>query len=385
MQIKAKRRRANLAARFFIFVFALATLLVGGLFVFVTVAGRTSAALGPGADDLNPAEKAVLLAYLTTRARDLSRPAGSDPTPVSFTVAAGASAGAVAAELAAAGLIRDAQLLTYYLRYEGLDGQVEAGDFILRETMSIPQVARALTDASAREVLLRITEGWRLEQVADALRAHNALAGVADEFRLLAGPGSPRPPGAYDFLADLPPGASLEGYLFPDTYLFRPEATAAEILDKLLQNFAARLPADYRSLVAARGLTLHQAITLASLIEREAVVNDERPLIASVIYNRLAAGQWLEIDATVQYALGTQENWWPRLEGLDLRSIASPYNTYAGSGLPPGPIANPSLDSIVAAAQPTQTSYLFYRALCDGSGRHAFAVTYEEHLANACQ
>jgi UPF0755 protein len=250
--------------------------------------------------------------------------------------------------------------------------------------MTIPQVALALTDASAREVPLRITEGWRMEQVADALRAHSALAGVADEFKLLAGPGSPRA-ATHDFLSDLPPGSGLEGYLFPDTYLFRPQATAGEVLDRLLQNFGARLPAGYRAGVAARGLTLHQALTLASLIEREAVVDDERPLIASVIYNRLAAGQWLEIDATVQYALGSAGNWWPRLEGLDLRAIASPYNTYAGPGLPPGPIANPSLDSILAVAQPAQTSFLYYRALCDGSGRHAFAVTYEEHLANACQ
>jgi UPF0755 protein len=384
MQIRAKRRRANQAARFFVFVFALAAVLVGGLFAFVSITGRTSQALGPGAESLNPAEKAVLLAYLTTRAGDLNGPAGSDPTPVAFTVAGGATAAAVAEELAAAGLIRDAQLLTYYLRYEGLDGQVEAGDFILRKTMTIPQVARALTDASAREVLLRITEGWRMEQVADALRAHGALAGAADEFRLLAGPGSPRA-ATHDFLSDLPPGAGLEGYLFPDTYLFRPEATAGEVVDKLLANFGAKLPANYRAEAAARGLTLHQAITLASLVEREAVVDDERPLIASVIYNRLAAGQWLEIDATVQYALGSEANWWPRLEGLDLRSVANAYNTYAGPGLPPGPIANPSLDSIVAAARPAQTSYLYYRALCDGSGRHAFAVTYEEHLANACQ
>ena len=144
------------------------------------------------------------------------------------------------------------------------------------------------------------------------------------------------------------------------------------------------MPPDYRTQVAARGLTLHQAITLASLIEREAVVGDERPLIASVIYNRLAVGQLLEIDAAVQYALGQPGNWWPRLAGLDLRGIQSPYNTYAVPGLPPGPIANPGLESILAAANPATTDFYYYRALCDGSGRHAFAVTYEEHLANAC-
>lgn len=384
MRVREKRRRANLAARFFLLIFVLAALLVGGLFGYSYLADTGTRALGPGAETLNPAERAMLLTYLTTRSDDLNQPAGSDPSPVVFSVPAGATAGVVAEALADAGLIRDAQLLTYYLRYEGLDGQVEAGDFILRQTMTIAQVALALTDATAREVLLRVTEGWRMEEVAAALAAHGALAGVADQFQALAGANTPRAI-TYDFLADLPPGASLEGYLFPDTYLFHPDATASDIIDKLLANFAARVPATYRADVAARGLSLHQAITLASLIEREAVVNEERPLIASVILNRLAAGQRLEIDATVQYALGGEANWWPRLDGIDLRSINSPYNTYAVTGLPPGPIANPSLNSILAVAQPAQTDYVYYRALCDGSGRHAFAATYEQHLANACR
>jgi UPF0755 protein len=383
MGIRAKRRKANLAAQFFLLMLCVAAAATAGLLAYSSFFNRGLEGVGAASPDLNPAERAMLTAYLAARSRDLTRPAGSDPTPVDFTVAPGETAGAVAARLAEAGLVRDAQLLTYYLRYLGLDGQVEAGDFILRQTMTLPEVARALTDALAREVVLRITEGWRMEQIAEALRLHAALADRSDEFLLLAGPNSPRA-NRYDFLDDLGPGASLEGYLFPDTYLLRPDASASDILDKLLANFQARLPAGYREQVAARGLTLHQAITLASLIEREAVVPDERPLIASVIYNRLAAGQLLEIDAAAQYALGREGDWWPKLGGLDLRTIVSPYNTYAVAGLPPGPIANPGLASILAAANPGDTQYLYYRAKCDGSGRHAFAVTYEEHLANAC-
>lgn len=384
MSIREKRRRANLAAQFFLLLLALAALLVGGFLVFAYLSGATERALGPGAEDLNPAERAVLLGYLTARAGDLNQPAGPDGAAVLFSVAAGETAGAVAEELASLGLVVDAQLLTYYLRYEGLDGQVEAGDFILRQTMTIPEVALALTDASAREAWLRVTEGWRREQIAAALAKQGVFAGVADEFALLTGPNSPRAP-SYSFLAGLPPGAPLEGYLFPDTYLLHPDASASDVIDKMLANFQARLPTNYEAQAASMGLTLHQAVTVASLIEREAVVDDERPIIASVIYNRLTIGQWLEIDATVQYALGTEGDWWPRLEGLDLRSVTSPYNTYAGAGLPPGPIANPGLASLLAAAQPAQTNYYFYRALCDGSGRHAFAVTFEQHVANACQ
>ncbi len=383
MRIREKRRQANRAARFFFLILCLAALVVAGVLALSSLGTREFNGLGAGAPDLNPAERAMLVAYLATRSGDIARPAGSDPTPVDFSVAPGESAGTVAQRLAEQGLVSDAQLLTYYLRYLGLDSQVEAGDFILRQTMTMPEVARALTDALAREVVVRVTEGWRLEQIAEALALHPALADRSDELLLLAGPNSPRP-SSFDFLSDLGPGASLEGYLFPDTYLLRPDASASDILNKLLANFEARLPADYRGQVAARGLTLHEALTVASLIEREAVVGDERPLIASVIYNRLAVGQLLEIDAAVQYALGQPGDWWPRLGGLDLRTIVSPYNTYAVPGLPPGPIANPGLESILAAANPADSTYFYYRALCDGSGRHAFAVTYEEHLANAC-
>jgi peptidoglycan lytic transglycosylase G len=289
----------------------------------------------------------------------------------------------VAASLAQQGLVRDAQVLAYYLRYQGLDSQVEAGDFILRKTMTVREVALALTDARAREVELRVIEGWRREQIAEALAAQPTFAGVANDFLALTGPNSPRP-AAYPFLSGLAPGASLEGFLFPDTYLLRPSASASTIIDKMLADFQARLPSDYSQQVAARGLSVFQAITMASLIEREAVVDDERPIIASVIYNRLAAGQQLEIDASVQFAMGQSGQWWASLQGLDLHAINSPYNTYANSGLPPGPIANPGLSSIRAVASPAQTDYLYYRALCDGSGRHAFAATYDQHLANAC-
>jgi len=249
MGIREKRRRANLAAQFFLLIVALVGLLVGGFLVFVYLSGATERRLGPGAEDLNPAERAVLMGYLTARADDLDQSAGSDNAPVLFSVAPGTSAEAVADELAGLGLVMDAQLLTYYLRYQGLDGQVEAGDFILRQTMTIAQVAEALTDATAREAWLRVTEGWRREQIAAALEAQGIFADVADDFALLSGPNSPRAP-SYSFLAGVPAAASLEGYLFPDTYLLHPDATASEIIDKMLANFQARLPANYEAQAA---------------------------------------------------------------------------------------------------------------------------------------
>jgi len=383
MRIRQKRRQANLAARFFIFILAVAVAAVAGVLAVTLLPGLVAGRIGAGSPSLNPAERALLAAYLTAHVRDLNTPAGADDTPVPFSVEAGATANSVAASLAQQGLVLDAKLLTYYLRYQGIDARVEAGDFILRKTMTVREVALALTDARAREVELRVIEGWRREQIAEALAAQPAFAGIANDFLALTGPNSPRP-ASYAFLAGLVPSASLEGFLFPDTYLLRPTASASNILDKMLADFQGRLPPGYEQQVAAHGLNVFQAITMASLIEREAVVEDERPIIASVLMNRLAAGQKLEIDASVQYALGQPGHWWPSLQGLDLHTIDSPYNSYTNDGLPPSPIANPGLSSILAVANPARTDYLFYRALCDGSGRHAFAVTYEEHLANAC-
>jgi UPF0755 protein len=389
MRERRNRRRAsrgNRAALFILLIAALGAFVLLGAFLFLFFSDAAAGDLGPGAENLNPAERFLLLTYLSTHAADLTAPGGADPTPITFSVRSGETSAQIATHLAEQKLVSDSALLNYYLRYQGLDQHIEAGDFILRRTMTIPEIAKALTNASAREISVRLVEGWRLEQIADALSTDTRLSVSREELLELAGP-SPEPGKAqsgYSFSDDLPAGASLEGFLFPDTYLFKPGASAAEALKKMLTTFEARLPADYTSAIAEHGLTLYQAVIVASLVEREAVVDEERPIIASVILNRLAAGQWLEIDATVQYALGAPGDWWPRVDGLDLRTIANPYNTYAFAGLPPGPIANPGLASLLAAAHPADTTYLFYRAQCDGSGRHTFAATYEQHLANAC-
>ena len=383
MRIREKRRRANSLAIFFLVMLIVSGVCIGGVIGF-TQLSRAQGIIGSPASDLNPLESLFFTAYLTFRADDLTKPAGGDATPKTFTVTSGETAGVIADRLAQEKLIADAQLLNFYLRYTGADQHIEAGDFVLRETMPIPEIASALTEARAREAAVRVIEGWRLEQIAESLSRNPSLSIAAEEFLTLVGPNGPRS-AAYSFMGDLPAGASLEGFLFPDTYLLRPGATASDLVNRLLANFDSKLTPDYRAALTARGLTLYQAVIIASLIEREAVVDDERPLIASVILNRLAANQPLEIDATVQYVLGTPATWWPPVAELDMRSIASTYNTYYITGLPAGPIANPSLKSLQAIASAAQTNYYFYRARCDGSGRHAFATTYDEHLRNACQ
>lgn len=382
MRIRQKRRRADALAIFLLAALGLCALIAGGAYIAAQLS-QADDRLGQPASDLNAVERLALTVYLTSRAADLTTPAGADAAPRGFSVAPGETAAAVAGRLADQGLVNDARLLDFYLRYAGLDDDVEAGDFILRQTMTIPEVARALTDAAAREIAVRLPEGWRREQIAEALAANPNLNITADAWLGLTGPDGRRP-GAFGFYADLPPGASLEGFLMPDTYLLRPGASAPDLLEKALAAFDAVVTPEYRAGLSARGLTLYQAVIIASLIEREAAVDDERPLIASVILNRLAVGQALEIDATVQYAVGTPANWWPPVQGLDFRVIASPFNTYYITGLPAGPIASPGRRSLQAVVDAAVTDYLYYRALCDGSRRHAFARTYEEHLANAC-
>ena len=160
------------------------------------------------------------------------------------------------------------------------------------------------------------------------------------------------------------------------------------MIEAFVRNFGLRLSADVRNALDRQGLTVYQAVTIASLVEREAVQDEEKPLIASVFLNRLKIGMKLDSDPTVQYALGYDPvagTWWRNPLSLVDLQFNSPYNTYLYAGLPPAPIANPSLSALHAVAFPAETVYYFFRAKCDGSRLHEFAETFEEHLENACQ
>jgi UPF0755 protein len=180
----------------------------------------------------------------------------------------------------------------------------------------------------------------------------------------------------------------LEGYLYPGEYSLEPHIDLESTIEVFLANFRAHMQSEeLLAGISAQQLTFHEALTLASIIERETRADEEKATIASVFYNRLAEGMRLQTDPTVQYALGFDEieqTWWKtQLTEADMQ-VDSPYNTYLYAGLPPGPISNPSLASLEAVAFPAQTPYFYFRAKCDGSGTHAFSVTYEEHLNNAC-
>ena len=323
--------------------------------------------------------------YLDFRRAELNLPAGDDPATVVFTVEPGESVGQIASRLQREGLVRDAELFRLYLRYAGLDSGVEAGQFTLKKTMTIPQIALALQSGKrGDELTLTIPEGRRLEEMALLVEQQTPISATA--FLSLARDAKAWT-SQYSFLSELPPGASLEGYLFPDTYRLPQDVTASDVIARMLANFDHRLTRKLRDDLASQKRTLFQAVTLASIVEREAVVEHERPIIASVYLNRLGSGMALDADPTVQYGMASARGkapWWPQLVQEDYRAVQSPYNTYLNPGLPPGPIASPGLASLEAVIDPAQTNFYFFRASCSRDGTHLFSKTLEEHASKAC-
>ncbi len=189
-----------------------------------------------------------------------------------------------------------------------------------------------------------------------------------------------------DLLSDRPTSATLEGYIFPATYSFDRNVTANQVVLMMVQALSDRFTPELRQEARNEGLDLHQVLTLASIVQREDVLPEEMPVIASVYLNRLAIDMPLQADPTVQYALTARPGdvqeygWWKKSLSLDDLKYDSSYNTYVKNGLPPGPIANPGMAAIMAVIHPAKTNYLYFVARNDGS--HAFAETFEEHEAN---
>lgn len=235
-----------------------------------------------------------------------------------------------------------------------------------------PAPVAATETAPAQKLLIR--EGLRREDVAAILDDETAIPGA--RYLALTAAGA-----RGQALAKSGRPTSLEGFLFPATYEITDATTAQQLVDLQLQAYADNTSGISYRYAASKNLTRFDVLTIASMIEREVVVARERPIVASVIYNRLKAGMILGIDATVQFAIGS---WKTDLTAADL-AIDSPYNTRRFSGLPPGPISNPGLDSIRAAARPAKVPYVYYVARNDGTGRHFFATTPEQFERDVAQ
>ncbi len=350
--------------------------------VLVTIPAEAASIYGQPVNTLSFFDKLLLSITLLSHQEQLLVPL--DPTGIqaSFSIAPAERVGDIAVRMQSAGLIPDSQAWVDYLVYRGYDVSLKAGSYRLSPSSSPIQIAESLQDPRSQEVIFSILPGWRLEEIAASLPS-SGLPIDPQEFLAYTNGGN------YSTLDGRLPGnlSTLEGYLLPGQYVVSRGTSLDELLPVIISQFFQVVSGDLIQGFNNQDLNLDQGVVLASIVEREAQVQEEMPLIASVFINRLTTGMRLESDPTVQYALGfdaTLNSWWKvPLTATDLE-INSSYNTYRISGLPPAPICNPGPAALQAIANPANTGYYFFRALCDGSGRHAFAATYVEHLNNAC-
>ena len=347
---------------------------------FITILSKAEQIYGQPASWLTLSQRVQYSARLLWYDGLLTDPLDMQAQERLFVIQPDKSVYSIANNLNTMGFIKDAKSFRTYLIYSGLDTSIQAGEYQLSGAMSAIEIAHELQDATSEEVTFVVLPGWRMEELAASLSTSGLPIAPADFFSAVNDP-----PSGYDFLS----GAnSAEGFLFPDSYIFSRQMTANELVNELIRNFALHLSRDMQLGFENQGLTVYQAVTLASIVEKEAVQKDEAPLIASVYINRLNIGMKLEADPTVQYAIGynaVQNTWWTNpLSALNLE-FDSLFNTYIYAGLPPAPIANPGMDALNAIAFPSEAPYYFFRARCDGSGYHNFSVTFEEHVGNGCQ
>lgn len=320
--------------------------------------------------------------------REIKAPAGSSSQPAEIIIEPGDSTSAIATKLRTEQLIRQPLLFTFLVRMQGLDGKLQSGRFQLRPNMSMSEIIAALqTSVSVEEVQVTVPEGLRLEEVAQLIGSAKLKNVTEESFIAMARDGAAFQKEHF-LLSSLPEGASLEGYLFPDTYRLAATATVTDVIETMLNRFDEQY-ATFEKQVSVGDVTVHQIVTMASIVQREAAREDEMPKIAAVFWNRLkpehvaeTGGGKLQADPTLQYALGAPGNWWPKLDALSLDQInsnTSPYNTRVNPGLPPGPISNPGLAALHAAAQPDASApYLYFVLSCTDPGAHNFATTNEE-------
>ena len=346
------------------------------LAVFFFIPAQAARLYGPPSPRLGITQRVQYSARLLWHDGLLTTPADANGSRLLFEVSEGEAVGSVASRLGELGLIRDSRAFLDYLIYMGMDTSLQSGSYSLSPAMSIIDIARDMQDSSPLDVVFVILPGWRMEEIAASLPT-SGLSATPEEFLSAA-----RTPLREPFLAE---AFTNEGFFFPDRYVL-PRATDAQTLvETLVRNFALHLTLQLKNDIENQGLTVYQAVIIASLVERESIEEEEMPVIASVFLNRWNAGWKMESDPTVQYAICIDGNWWPNpLTALDL-DFDSPFNTYLYSGLPPAPIANPSLEALMAVANPAVTNYFFFHARCDDSGLHNFAETLEEHIDNLCE
>ncbi len=319
--------------------------------------------------------------------------------PVAVEVTAEDTGSTLSDKLTDTGLVKYG--VYFETRYRFAGAELQPGMYTLRRGMSVNEIINAITvpeegeevaadtedaaaqEAAAESIEATFIEGQRIEEYAATL-VDAGWTGDPQAFIDLAN-APPANPELWPFFADLPEGAGHLGFLFPNTYTFPANASPQDVIDYMLTTFDEQFTSDMRQQAEASGMSIFEVVTVASIVEREAGVPEERATIAAVYLNRLEQGQQLQADPTKQFAVGTEADWWPQLNGeLIAEATNSPYDTYIIEGLPPGPISNPGVRSIQGVLQPDDVDYLYMVGKNDGSNTHAFTNSLDEHEQNIC-
>jgi UPF0755 protein len=308
--------------------------------------------------------------------------AGSS-TVKEVTVKQGMSLSQIADELSAGGVLRNKLIFEGYLRLTKQDSKIKAGTYKVAGNLSIKKLSFVLIGGSSQISMdITIPEGWNLRDIAKELIKQGIIKNADELYQATGYPARADNKNytdlveKYEFLSVIPKGNSLEGFLFPDTYRFFKNATLDDVLTKIFDNFEDKFEQKIKPELGGSDLSLFDAVTLASIIAREGKTFEDKKMIAGVFLNRLNIGMALQSDPTVNYVTEkVTDN--PSLDDIN---IASLYNTYKNTGLPPGPIANPGLEDILAVLNPTKHNYFFFINTQDG--KLIYSKSFEEHKAN---
>ena len=364
---KSESRGKGLLVLIIMLLLLVALCLLAG--IAATIPARTAELFGPPSTSLPPVKLYQQSLVLLLSKNNLFEGTIEGNTEVLFPIKQGDSLDQILTGLTHLGLIRHTSEFRAYLIYSGIDTRIQPGEYLISPGLSELDLAQILSNPTTPLTTVSILAGWRAEEIAETfhdlgldLNPDHFLQVVRDE--------------------------NKEGFLSPGIYQVSRDISANSLVNLFYERFISQITPELETRISEQGLSLNQSVILASIVEREAIIEEEMPLIASVFKNRLREGLNLGADPTVQYALGyngTQGVWWTNPLSLDDLKLPSSYNTYENPGLPPGPICNPSTTALSAVANPIQTTYLYFRAACDGSGLHIFAETFDEHLGNACE
>ena len=292
-----------------------------------------------------------------------------------FNIEKGEGNSVIAANLQKNGFISQKIYFWIYLKSHNLLNKIYPGAYLISGNLTIPEIAAVITNPQKSFVSVTFPEGWTAEQMSERLSA-KGFDGKA--FLELVKNPPQEITSQFSVFSDKPAKASLEGYLFPDTYNFSKEATPEGILKKILNNTELKITDDIKKETASQKKTIFQILTMASILEEEVSTVEDFKIVSGIFWQRIAIGQALQSDATLEYVLKTNDF----QHSVAQTKTDSPYNTYMYKGLPPGPISNPGIDTINAALNPKKTNYNYFLTDPKNKSNTVYSATFQEHVAN---